>query len=62
MGVLTIKQELLINEQIRLNEVQVISDSGEKLGSMSSKEAIEIASRKRFRFGISFSKCNSTSL
>lgn len=37
------KQDLLINEQIRLNEVQVISDSGEKLGVMSSKEAIELA-------------------
>ncbi len=37
------KQDLLINEQIRLNEVQVISDSGEKLGVMSSREAIELA-------------------
>ncbi len=40
------KQDLLINEQIRLNEVQVISDSGEKLGIMSSRDAIEIASGK----------------
>ena len=40
------KQDLLINEQIRLNEVQVISDTGEKLGVMSSKDAIEIASQK----------------
>ena len=40
------KQDLLINEQIRLNEVQVISDTGEKLGVMSSKAAIEIASEK----------------
>ena len=44
--VLTIKQELPINEQIRFNEVQVISDTGEKLGTMSSKDAIEIASQK----------------
>lgn len=50
------KQDLLINEQIRLNEVQVISDSGEKLGIMSSKDAIELASRKRLRFSFSCSK------
>jgi len=56
------KQDLLINEQIRLNEVQVISDSGEKLGVMSSRDAIELASRKRFRFSFSFSKWKSTSL
>ena len=42
------KQDLLINEQIRLNEVQVISDSGEKLGIMSSRNTIELGSRKRF--------------
>ena len=44
--VLIIKQELLINEQIRCNEVQVISDSGEKLGTMSSKDAINLALEK----------------
>ncbi len=44
--VLIIKQELLINEQIRCNEVQVISDSGEKLGTMSSKDAISLALEK----------------
>ena len=44
--VLIIKQELPINEQIHLNEVQVISDTGEKLGTMSSKEAIEVAMQK----------------
>ena len=38
-----IKQELPINEQIRFSEVQVISGTGEKLGTMSSKEAIDIA-------------------
>ncbi len=46
MEVLTIKQELLINEQIRLSEVQLISDSGEKLGIMSSKEALDLAIQK----------------
>lgn len=56
------KQDLLINEQIRLNEVQVISDSGEKLGIMSSRDAIELASRKRFRFSFGFSKWKSASL
>ncbi len=40
------KQDLLINEQIRLNEVQVISDTGEKLGIMSAREGIDIASQK----------------
>ena len=40
------KQDLPINEQIRLNEVQIISDSGEKLGIMSSKDALEIAREK----------------
>ena len=46
MEVLIIKQELLINEQIRLNEVQVISETGEKLGTMSSKAATDIALEK----------------
>ncbi|MCI9365153.1 MAG: translation initiation factor IF-3 [Clostridia bacterium] len=46
MEVLIIKQELLINEQIHFNEVQVISDSGEKLGSMSSTAAIDLAAQK----------------
>lgn len=41
-----IKQELLINEQIRFNEVQVISDNGEKLGTMKTSEALNIASSK----------------
>ena len=37
------KQDTLVNEQIRLNEVQVISDSGEKLGVMSSRDALSKA-------------------
>ena len=40
------KQETLVNEQIRLSEVQVISDSGEKLGIMSSKDALSKAIEK----------------
>ena len=43
--VFIIKQELPINEQIR-GDVQVISDTGEKLGTMSSSEALDIASKK----------------
>lgn len=40
------KQDLPINEQIRFNEVQVISDTGEKLGVMSSRDAARIALEK----------------
>ena len=43
--VFIIKQELPINEQIR-GDVQVISDTGEKLGTMPSSKAIEIALEK----------------
>lgn len=43
MEVFSIKQELPINEQIRVNEVQVISDSGEKLGVMTTSKAIDMA-------------------
>lgn len=35
--------ELMINEQIRDKEVRVISESGEQLGIMSSKEALQLA-------------------
>lgn len=38
-----IKQEQLINEQIRVKEVQVISETGEKLGTMDTRKAIDIA-------------------
>lgn len=37
---------MLINEQIHLNEIQVISDTGEQLGTMSSHEGIDIAMQK----------------
>ena len=35
--------ELMINEQIRDREVRVISESGEQLGIMSSKDALKLA-------------------
>lgn len=38
-----IKQDFLVNEQIRFNEVQVITKDGEKLGKMSIKTALSIA-------------------
>ena len=41
-----IKQEQLINEQIRVKEVQVISENGEKLGTMDTRKAIDIAFEK----------------
>lgn len=43
MGVFYIKQELLINGQIKEKEVQVITETGEKLGIKNINEAIEIA-------------------
>jgi translation initiation factor IF-3 len=46
MEVLFIKQELPINGEIRAKEVQVISESGEKLGVLPLKEALNIASEK----------------
>jgi len=36
-------KELQINEEIRDEEVRVVSDKGEQLGIMSSKEALQIA-------------------
>ncbi len=41
-----IKQDFLINEQIRFAEVQVITNEGEKLGKMSTKAAIDIAEER----------------
>ncbi len=38
-----IKQELPINERIREKEVQLIGVNGEKIGVVSTKEALEIA-------------------
>ena len=42
-----IKQELPTNGQIRAKEVQVISETGEKLGVLPLKEALNIAEEKR---------------
>ena len=41
-----IKQELLINEQIRVPKVQVISETGEKLGVLDIRDAILTAEDK----------------
>ena len=41
-----IKQELPINRQIRANKVQLISETGEKLGILSLNEALEKAEEK----------------
>ena len=40
------KNEYLVNEQIRLNQVRVISDDGVMLGIMSSQEALKLAEQK----------------
>ena len=42
-GCISIKQDFLVNEQIRASVVQVISEKGERLGEMSLNEAIEKA-------------------
>ena len=42
-----IKQELPINGQIRAKEVQIISDTGEKLGMVPLSRALEIAGEKK---------------
>jgi translation initiation factor IF-3 len=47
LGGVNIKQELPINEKIRLREVQVIDEQGQKLGIMSSNEALDIAFEKK---------------
>ena len=46
MEVFYIKQELLVNEQIRENQVQVIDEQGAKLGLMKTSEAILKAEEK----------------
>ena len=42
-----IKQELPINGQIRAKEVQLISDTGEKLGMVPLSRALELATEKK---------------
>ena len=46
MEVNEIKQDLLINEQIRFKEVQVIDDEGNKLDKMSINDAMNLATDK----------------
>ena len=42
-----IKQELLINEQIRAREVQLIGKDGEKLGTVALNKALEVAEESK---------------
>ena len=42
-----IKQELLINEQIREKEVQVIDDNEQRVGVLSIEKALELADEKK---------------
>jgi len=44
--VIYIKQDLLINGQIRVREVQVIDDEGKQLGKMETAKAIDMAMDK----------------
>ena len=46
LEVFFIKQELPINRQIRAKEVQLIGETGEKLGVLSLNEALEKAEEK----------------
>lgn len=46
MEVFYIKQELPINDRIRAKEVQLISETGEKLGVKSLHDALEIAEER----------------
>lgn len=41
-----IKPNFLVNEEIKFSQVQVIDESGEKLGKMSTSQAIQIAYEK----------------
>lgn len=46
MEVFFIKQDFLVNEEIKFSEVQVIGEDGQKLGLMKKDEAIELAYEK----------------
>lgn len=46
LGVFKIKQDFLVNQEIKFANVQVIDDNGEKLGSIPTKQAISIAEEK----------------
>ena len=45
-GLVFIKQELSINEEIVAKEVKVIDENGEQLGILSTVEAIKMAEEK----------------
>ena len=47
LEVFYIKQELLINEQIRAKEVQLIDEKGEKKGTVKLSEALDLAYEKK---------------
>ena len=47
MEVFYIKQELLTNNQIRAKEVQLIDENGEKKGTMSFYDALNMAEEKK---------------
>ena len=47
MEVFYIKQDLPINEQIRVNKVNVIDENGEKIGLMDTRDALELAFSKK---------------
>ena len=47
MEVFYIKQYLPINEQIRVNKVNVIDENGEKKGLMDTRDALELAFSKK---------------
>jgi translation initiation factor IF-3 len=40
------KQDIQINEEIRDNELRVISSNGDQLGIMSASEALDLAVRE----------------
>lgn len=42
-GCINIKQDFLVNEQIKASVVEVVGENGERLGQMPTKEAIEKA-------------------
>ena len=47
LEVFYIKQDLPINEQIRANKVQIIDNEGNKIGSISLNEALDMAYEKK---------------
>ena len=53
-GVLAIKQELPINEQIRADKVQLIDENNQKIGIVDLDKALEIAYDKKLDLGYFF--------